>query len=117
MPSHIPGSAHPNIGLGILAIAGGAAGYIRKGSKASAFAGVGIGSLLLTSSYLITTRETPYEGHVLATVTTGIMAAAMGQRFLASGKFMPAGLVATLGVAGLAYNMNKALEWSASKSD
>ena len=31
------------------------------------------------------------------------------------GKFMPAGIVATLGAVGLAYNVNKAIEWAPSK--
>ena len=118
MPT-IPGSAHPNLGLGVLTIAGGAFGYARKGSTASLVAGVGLGSLLLTSGYLISTRETPFEGHVLASLTSGVMAVAMGQRYMATGKLMPAGLVAGLGVAALAFNVNKAMEWapSSSKSD
>lgn len=115
MPT-IPGSAHPNIGLGLLSIAGGTVGYIRKGSTASLVAGVSLGSLLLTSGYMITKHD-PYQGHVLATVTTSVMAIAMGQRYLSTGKIMPAGLMAGMGAAAVAYNISKAMEWAPSKSE
>lgn len=82
----------------------------------SLVAGVTCGSLLLTSGYLITKHD-PYQGHVLATVTSSVLAVAMGQRFVATGKFMPAGLVAGVGAVAMAYNMNKAMEWAPSKSD
>jgi uncharacterized membrane protein (UPF0136 family) len=36
----IPGSAHLNLGLGGLVVAGGAAGFLRKGSRGSLVAGV-----------------------------------------------------------------------------
>ena len=118
MPEKIPGSAHMNLSLGGLIIVGGAVGYLRKGSKASLAAGLTAGSLLLGSSYLIAKTDNVYEGHLLATGTSGLMALAMGKRYLASGKFMPAGLVAAVGVVACAYNANKSLEWAPSgKSD
>ena len=89
---------------------GGAMGYAKKGSVPSLVAGLTFGGLLLGSGILINKGDC-YEGHVLASGVTGLMTIAMGQRFLSTGKFMPAGAVATLGAAGLAYNVKKALEW------
>jgi uncharacterized membrane protein (UPF0136 family) len=105
-----PGSAHPVFGFGGLTLLGGVAGYARKGSKASLGAGVVCGGLLIGSGLLIT-KGNEYEGHALATLTSGAMTVAMGKRFVTTGKFMPAGLVAVLGAASLAYNLNKTLEW------
>lgn len=105
-----PGSAHPVFSLGLLTIIGGAAGYARKGSKASLIAGVGFGGLLIGSGVLIS-GEHQYEGHVLASATSGMMGLGMGHRFLKSGKFMPSGLVAALGAGSAAFNVMKAVEW------
>jgi len=113
--SKIPGSAHLNLSLGGAVILGGAAGYLRKGSKASLISGVALGSLLLGSGYLIAKTDNVYEGHALATGTTGVMALAMGQRYFSTGKFMPAGLVAIVGAVACAYNLNKAIEWAPTK--
>ena len=106
-----PGSAHPAFGLGGLVIAGGAAGYFRKGSKASLGAGLLCGGLLIGSGALIS-GEHQYEGHLLASGTSGLMALGMGQRFVSTGKFMPAGLVAALGATSMAYHVKKSLEWA-----
>ena len=106
-----PGSAHPAFGLGALTIVGGAVGFWKKGSKASLGAGVVCGGLLIGSGVLIS-GEHQYEGHALATGTSTLMALGMGQRFIKTGKFMPAGLVATLGAASMAYHMKKTIEWS-----
>lgn len=117
--SKIPGSAHANLTLGGLVILGGCMGYVRKGSKASLIAGVSIGSLLLTSGYLIAKTDSVYEGHVLAASSAGIMGLAMGQRYLQqmpNAKFMPTGMVMVLGVAGCAYNVAKAIEWAPTSS-
>jgi uncharacterized membrane protein (UPF0136 family) len=80
----------------------------------SAVAGLTFGGLLIGSGVLITQGES-YQGHALASSVTGLMTLAMGKRFLSTGKFMPAGMVATLGAAGLAYNVQKALEWMPTK--
>lgn len=113
--SKIPGSAHVNLSLGGLVIAGGAMGFVRKGSKASLIAGLAFGSLLLGSGYMIAKTDNIYEGHLLGAGTTGLMAAAMGQRYMGTGKFMPAGLVAVLGAGACAYNIHKAREWAPAK--
>jgi uncharacterized membrane protein (UPF0136 family) len=101
----IPVSALVNLGLGGLVLVGGAYGYLKKGSKASLLAGLAIGSLLMGSGYLIVTTDLIYEAHILA--TSGLMAYAMGDRYVSTGKFMPAGLVAMLGAIGCAYNLNR----------
>jgi uncharacterized membrane protein (UPF0136 family) len=113
--SKIPGSAHVNLSLGVAVMVGGAAGYLRKGSKASLIAGCAVGGLLLGSGYLIARTDSAYEGHALAAGTSALLAAAMGRRFVQTGKFMPAGLVAVAGAAACAYNFNKAREWAPAK--
>lgn len=109
-----PGSAHLNFTLGGVVILGGTMGYLRKGSTMSLMAGLTFGSLLIGSGVLISQGES-YKGHALASGVTGIMTVAMGQRFVSTGKFMPAGMVATIGAAGLAYNVKKTLEWMPGK--
>lgn len=85
-------------------------GYAKKRSVPSLAAGVACGSLLVGSGVLISKNES-FQGHSLASGVTGIMAAAMTKRFLKTKKFFPAGMVATLGAAGFAYNVQKAIEW------
>ena len=114
--SGIPGSAHANISLGGLVIIGGAMGYIKKGSTPSLVAGLTFGSLFLGSAYMIAKTDSQYQAHLLASGTGGVMALGMGQRFLKTGKFMPAGLVAVLGAAACAYNVKKSMEWAPTKS-
>ena len=73
--------------------------------------GLTCGSLLLGSGYMIAKTDKQSEAHLLAGVTTGAIAATAGKLFIKGAKFMPAGLVATLGAAGFAYNFKKFLEW------
>ena len=101
--------------MGGLVLVGGAMGYLRKGSMISLVAGVTCGGLLIGSGVLITNGES-FKGHGLAAGCTGLMTVAMGQRFLSTGKFMPAGMVASLGAVGLAYNVKKAIEWMPEKN-
>jgi uncharacterized membrane protein (UPF0136 family) len=112
----IPGSAHVNLSLGLLVVAGGAVGYARKGSKISLVAGLTLGSLLIGSGYMIGFTDMIYEGHILGASTSGIMAAGMAPRVISTGKFMPAGVVASLGIVAAAYNYHKAQEWAPSSS-
>jgi uncharacterized membrane protein (UPF0136 family) len=113
-PSPPPGAAHLNFTLGGLVVVGGAMGYFKKGSKISLIAGLTFGSLLIGSGVLITQNES-FKGHSLAAGCTGIMTVAMANRYVTTGKFMPAGLVASLGAVGLAYNVKKAIEWMPTK--
>ena len=110
-----PGSAHLNFTLGGLVMVGGAMGYFRRGSTISLLAGLSFGGLLLGSGVMITKGDY-FKGHMLASGVTGAMTMTMGHRFLSTGKFMPAGMVASLGAIGLAYNVKKALEWMPEKS-
>jgi len=112
--SKIPGSAHANLSIGGAVILGGAYGYMKKGSTVSLVAGLGVGSLLLGSSYLIASTDRVYEGHLLGSTAGGLLMTGMGHRFVSTGKFMPAGMVAVLGAAACAYNVHKAREWAPS---
>ena len=105
-----PGSAHLNFTLGGIVLVGGAMGYVKKRSIPSLAAGITFGGLLVGSGILISKNES-FKGHALASGVTGVMSVAMAQRYMATKKFMPAGMVASLGVAGLAYNVKKAIEW------
>ena len=105
-----PGAAHPAFSLGGLTIIGGAVGYFKKGSKVSLGAGLIYGSLLIGSGILIS-GEHQYRGHSLATVTSGLMSAGMGQRYLKTGKVIPAGIVAAVAAVSMAFHAKKALEW------
>jgi uncharacterized membrane protein (UPF0136 family) len=109
VPPPQPGSVHLNSTLGALTAIGGAMGYFKKGSVPSLMAGSICGALLIGSGVLITKNE-PFQGHALASGVTGFMTISMGQRYISTGKFMPAGVVATLGAAGLAYNVRKTIE-------
>ena len=48
---------------------------------------------------------------MLASGTSSLMGLGMGSRFMKTGKFMPAGIVAALGVVSAAYHAKKAIEW------
>ena len=81
-------------------------------------AGLATGSLMLGSGYLIGfSDDKQYEGHLLARGTSALLAVGMGQRFVQTGKFMPAGLVAGLGAVACAYNYHKSTEWAPTKTD
>jgi uncharacterized membrane protein (UPF0136 family) len=112
MSDKIPGSAHLNLTLGGLVVAGGIIGYLRKKSQISLIAGLSVGSMLLTSGYMIAKTDNVFEAHVLAATSSGVMSMAMGRRYVQTMKFMPAGIVATLGTLACAYNVMKAIEWA-----
>ena len=116
MSNKIPGSAHLNLTLGGLTIVGGLVGYMKKGSHMSLIAGLSMGSLLLTSGFMIAKTDYVYEAHALAGATSGIMSIAMGHRYIQTMKFIPAGLLATIGTAACAYNVMKAIEWAPASS-
>lgn len=68
------------------------------------------GSLLIGSGILIS-GDHQFEGHSLAAGTSGLMSAGMGQRYLKTGKMMPAGVVAAAGAISMAFHAKKAFEW------
>lgn len=95
-----------NAGVGGLVFAGGLMGYVKAGSKASLMAGSTFGGLLLLSSFLISKKKS--AGNMLGSGVSGLLTYAMGKKFLRSGKFMPAGFIATMGAAAFVYNLIEA---------
>lgn len=91
-----------NTCVGGLTFAGGLMGYVTKGSKASLIAGSTFGGLLSLSAFLISQKQK--IGSIMGTIVGSMLSYVMGKKFLASKKFMPAGLIASLGVATVVYN-------------
>lgn len=92
-----------NTFVGGLTFAGGAMGFATKGSKASLIAGSTFGGLLMISAYLIAKQKSK-SGNIMGAGVSGMLTFVMGKKFLASKKFMPAGLIATLGTVAFIYN-------------
>ncbi|CAJ0578046.1 unnamed protein product, partial [Mesorhabditis spiculigera] len=78
-----------NLGYAALLTAGGLIGFISKGSLPSLAAGAGSG--LLVAGF--TMYNWPYKTLAI-TLISGGLAYTMGNKFLATNKFMPAGLIA-----------------------
>ena len=109
--SQMPGgSSHLSLTMATLCISGGAYAYIKKASKPSLAGGVGAGILYLGAVGLIK-NDQDFNGHTLACTTGALLAGGMGSRVMKGAKFMPAGLVATLGMVSMLYEGKKALEW------
>ena len=104
------GSAHLNYAAGGLFFAGGVAGYARAASVPSLIGGVVVGATLMGSGYTVS-KGNDLEGHALAAVTGWTVTAGMAQRLMATGKFMPAGAAATVGLLTALYNSKKASDW------
>jgi len=79
-------------------------------SRPSLVAGTAFGGLLILSGVLIS-KQKDLEGHMLGLGASAVLAAGMGARFFTTKKFMPAGLVATLGFVNSFYQLGKVLEW------
>ena len=99
-----------NYTAGGLVCAGGIAGYARSASVASLAGGLGAGLPLLGAGYIISSGS-DFEGHALGCASGSVLTVGMGARFLKSGKFMPAGLVASIGLLTALYNGKKASDW------
>ncbi|KAK8579126.1 hypothetical protein V6N13_142349 [Hibiscus sabdariffa] len=86
------------IPYGLILVAGGVIGYLKKGSTASLAGGVGTGLLLILAGYLslkaFEKKKNSYFALVLETVTAAVLTWIMGQRFYQTSKVMPAGTVA-----------------------
>jgi len=98
------------LALGAALGVGGIVAYMRKGSKASLFAGCGLGFSLFGSG-LVVVRD-PKRGFFYGTFVSTVLTLGMVPRFLKTKKFMPSGLVSLLGVVSLVYNGKKWYEWS-----
>lgn len=105
------GSAHLNYTAGGLCVAGGLVGYMRAASMASLMGGFGAGFPLFGAGYLISSGS-DFEGHALGCAAGSALTGGMGMRFIKSGKFMPAGLVASIGLVTALYNGKKAVDWA-----
>lgn len=104
------GSSHLSLTMASLCMGGGAFAYYRKGSVPSLAGGVGAGLLYLGAVKLIHDGES-FQGHALACTTGALLAGGMGSRAIKTGKFMPVGMVATIGVISMLYEGKKANEW------
>ncbi|EKX44887.1 hypothetical protein GUITHDRAFT_109307 [Guillardia theta CCMP2712] len=104
------GSAHMSFTMAAVLTAGGIYAWTKKGSKASLIAGSAVGALFLGSGLLIQSGQNK-SGHLLALASSLALATGMGHRAIQTQKFMPAGLVATLGVASILYQGKKVNEW------
>lgn len=79
--------------------AGGLIGYVKKGSVASGLMGLSFGALAGFGAWQSSKDPSNYYlSFGVSVLLTGVM----GQRFVSSGKFMPAGLVAALSLAMVA---------------
>jgi uncharacterized membrane protein (UPF0136 family) len=85
--------------FGLLAIAGGAMGFVKAKSKASLIAGGISGVLLLVAGYLLGT-ENGRAGLILGAVVSAALEARFLPSFLKTKKPMPAGMMAALGAVG-----------------
>ncbi|XP_010466248.1 PREDICTED: protein FATTY ACID EXPORT 6 [Camelina sativa] len=86
------------IPYGMILIGGGLIGYMKKGSITSFAGGAGTGLLLILAGYIslkaFEKKKNSYIAIVLQTVIAAALTLVMGQRYLLTGKIMPAGLVA-----------------------
>ncbi|KAK6132886.1 hypothetical protein DH2020_008671 [Rehmannia glutinosa] len=90
------------IPYGLLLVCGGVIGYAKKGSTASLGGGVGTGLLLVLAGYLSLQayhkRKNSYFALILELAIAAMLTFVMGQRYMQTGKIMPAGVVAGISV-------------------
>ncbi|KAK1279612.1 hypothetical protein QJS04_geneDACA018208 [Acorus gramineus] len=88
------------IPYGILVLAGGVFGFVKKGSTASLAGGVGSGLLILLAGFVslkaFEKRRNSYFAMVVQTFCALALTFVMGQRYIQTSKIMPAGIVAAL---------------------
>lgn len=95
------------IAYGIIAIAGGIIGYVQAGSKASLISGSISGLLLIFASVMQLQGQA--WGLTLAAIITAILIIVFAIRLAKTRKFMPAGLMAILGLLALVVIANQIL--------
>ncbi|KAL6544464.1 Protein FATTY ACID EXPORT 5 [Orobanche minor] len=90
------------IPYGILLVCGGVIGYAKKGSTASLAGGLGTGLPLILAGYLSLhayhRHKHSYFALILQLAVAAILTFVMGQRYMQTGKIMPAGVVAGISV-------------------
>ncbi len=89
---------------GILAIIGGAIGYQKASSQVSIISG-SISGLLLVFAAVVQLQGQTW-GLILAAIVTAILVVFFAFRLAKTRKFMPAGLMAILGIVALAMIVN-----------
>mmetsp|Transcript_23042 Transcript_23042/g.55072 ORF Transcript_23042/g.55072 Transcript_23042/m.55072 type:complete len:111 (+) Transcript_23042:25-357(+) len=104
------GSTHLSFTMGILMAAGGTFAFVKKRSVPSLIGGLSAGALFMGSGLLLQKGQNK-NGHMLALATSLLLVGGMGPRAVASKKFMPAGLVASIGAVSAAYQTKKVMEW------
>ncbi|KAI3456942.1 hypothetical protein Pfo_013605 [Paulownia fortunei] len=99
------------IPYGLLLVCGGVIGYVKKGSTASLAGGLGTGLLLVLAGYLslqaFHKRRNSYFALILETAIAAILTWIMGQRYMKTGKIMPAGIVAGISVVMTGFYLYK----------
>jgi uncharacterized membrane protein (UPF0136 family) len=90
--------------FGILTIAGGVMGFVKAKSKPSLVGGGVAGLLLVLAGYLLGT-DNEHAGLVLAILTCIALAGRFVPGFVKTKKWMPAGIMAVLGVIGMVLTM------------
>jgi len=106
-----------NASVGALTFAGGLMGFLTKKSKASLMAGSTFGGLLMLSAYLISYKKNSTTGNKLGSSVAGMLTYVMGKKFMASKKFMPAGLIALLGGVAFVYNIIEVIVVSSNNAE
>jgi uncharacterized membrane protein (UPF0136 family) len=86
--------------FGVITIAGGVMGFVKAKSRPSLIAGSFSGVLLLGAGYLVGSSQARV-GLILGLIISLGLAGRFITTFRKSGKVMPAGLMAVLGVAGV----------------
>lgn len=99
-----------NNGVGGMVFAGGLMGYVKAKSKASLIAGSTFGGLLLVAAHFVSSSGQGKKkfGAALGSTVAGLLTYTMGKKFLKSGKFVPAGLIAGFGALSCIVNI---VEW------
>ena len=97
--------ANLNLALAVVLPVGGLAGYVKKGSKPSLIAGVGVGMAYGCASTL--SKSHVKAGHGLGFATSLVLALVGYKRWVKAKKAMPAGLLTFLGILGSGANLSE----------
>ncbi|XP_025804583.1 protein FATTY ACID EXPORT 5-like [Panicum hallii] len=102
------------IPYGLVVLAGGVAGYLKRGSAASLAAGVGFGAALLLAGALSAWAFAhggggagAVFGTVLQIVCAVVLTVVMGVRYVKTRKIMPAGIIAAISAIVLIFYVYK----------